>query len=250
MAEYLFRRASEESPSLKALQKGPEEAYLMEQVERRRGWPQVSFETNFTLYDSHQEDAYRDQEFFITIDMDIFGKHALRATALEAEYTLAREHQRMEKWLLFQQVAKCYYRVVASLSRERLSKEELEWASKLYQKTQTLVKKGILPKVDLIKAEGELQEAKLNVEDASKEKDLALAQMRAWVPDFKIGPLKLPEPPPIPRPPPAPPLPKFELLPTQRPCLRPVIGPFPKGPVLFPLGIIRLLFWLSFKVLL
>jgi outer membrane protein TolC len=182
----LFRRASEESPSLKALQKGPEEAYLMEQVERRRGWPQVSFETNFTLYDSHQEDAYRDQEFFITIDMDIFGKHALRATALEAEYTLAREHQRMEKWRLFQQVAKCYYRLVTSFGRERLANEELEWASELYRKTQTLVKMGVLPEADLIKAESELQEARLSVEDAFKDKEMSLVQMRMWIPDFNL----------------------------------------------------------------
>ncbi len=195
----LFKRALKASPILVAAQKGKEEAILRKEVEKRKGWPQVSFETNFTLYNTHNEATYRDQEFLTAMDLDIFGKHALRAKALETESIVAQGNLKAERWRIFKQVAKGYYRLAASLQEEHLANEQLKWAIELYQKTQRLVKRGALSEVSLIRAEEELQEARLEVENASKEKEITLSRIKMWVPDFEIRPVysRIPDPVPV-----------------------------------------------------
>ncbi len=195
----LFKRALKASPTLLAAEKRREEANFEREIEKRKGWPQVSFETNFTLYNTHNEGTYRDQEFLTAIDLDIFGKHALQAKAIEMDRSVARERQRLERWHLFQQVAKSYYKLVASLHKERLAKEQLKWSLALYQKTKKMVENGALPEANLSKAEGELQEARLEVEEAFQEWKLALAQMRVWIPGFemKSAVLEVPDPSPV-----------------------------------------------------
>ncbi len=195
----LFKRALKASPILMAAQKGKEEAILRKEVEKRKGWPQVSFETNFTLYNTHNEATYRDQEFLTAMDLDIFGKHALRAKALETESIVAQGNLKAERWKIFKQVAKGYYRLAASLQEEHLANEQLKWALELYQKTQRLVKRGALSEVSLIRAEEGLQEARLEVENASKEKEMTLSRIKMWVPDFEIRPVysRIPDPVPV-----------------------------------------------------
>ena len=198
-AFILFKRALKASPTLLAAQKGREEANLEREIEKRKGWPQVSFDTSFTLYDPHEEDVYRDQEFLTTIDLDIFGKHAMRAKALETESIVAQGNLKAERWKIFKQVAKGYYRLAASLQEEHLANEQLKWALELYQKTQRLVKRGALSEVSLIRAEEGLQEARLEVENASKEKEMTLSRIKMWVPDFEIRPVysRIPDPVPV-----------------------------------------------------
>ena len=194
----LFKRALKTSPNLLATQ-GREEAILEQEIEKRKGWPQISFETSFTLYDSHQEDTYRDQEFLTTVDLDLFGKHKRQAKALEMAQSIAQERQRLEKWHLFQQVARSYYRLVVSWHKEHLARMRVNRSLDLYQRTKKLVEKGALPEANLVMAEGELQEARLELEKASKERKLALAQMRMWIPGFEMKStlLEVPDPSPV-----------------------------------------------------